>query len=436
MEEIIKTLYPMNRCLLGEGFDNALEYINHLIGVEKIEVLSGKRLGTWTVPDEWIVRDAWVKFKGKKIIDYKKNPLSLIVGSLPMKRCFVDAMELRQHLHVSEALPESTPYTFKFYDKDWGFCVPQSILQKENTEGKPLDGVEMNGQPYIPKFENALEEGMYEVFIDTEYRPGVMKIGVHTIPGKSDREILLFAHLDHPYQANDNLSAVACLIDLAGKIKCEHTVKIIFCAETIGSIAYANTQDISKVDFVIALDICGNDNTLLLQKSWNMEARINRVAHVAIQSMGETHRKGMFRNVIGSDEYFFNDPQIGIPGIMLSRFPYKEYHTSEDTPDKIDYKKIEQTGNTILKIIDIWERDFIPKREFTGPLMRSRYGIQANGKQENLSWDYFIYAMDGKRSLAELCCECSIEFDKAYDVVTKMIHDQSISRVDISESRK
>lgn len=394
MKDIIETLYPMPRYLLGAGYDNALEYIKHLIDLEVIEIPSGTQVGTWTVPNEWIVHEAWVKdSKGKKVIDIKKDPLSLIVGSIPFKGKVTDEY-LKRYWVIDEGMEKARPYLFKYYDKDWGFCVPKEQEFK----------------------------GEYEVLIDTEEKPGVMKIGVHTIKGESNREILLFAHLDHPFQANDNLSAVACLVDLATKLKSKYTIKIIFCPETIGSIAYALTQYISRVEFVVAVDICGNDNDILLQKTF-IDHNINRVAHLAISSLGEAYRKAPFRASIGSDEYVFNDPQLNIPAIMLSRHPYPEYHTSEDTPDKIKYDKIEEMQKVIIKMIDIYEKDFIPVKLFKGQLMRSKYGIQSSNSKTNLSWDYLIYSIDGKRSLAQLCCDFGLQFDQTYEIFKKLKED-------------
>jgi len=434
-KNIIETLTNMNACLLGEGYDTRLEFIKQLVDIEVIEIPSGTELGTWTVPQEWIIRDAWVKDpEGNKIADYQANPLSLVVGSIPMHG-MVSLEELRKHWHYSEEMPDATPYVFKYYTEEWGFCFPKNVLKKVNEEA--VGGIKLqDGKEFIPKTADKLKEGQYEIFIDSEFRKGNMKLGVHTIKGKSEREILLFAHLDHPFQANDNLSAVACLLDIASKIKSDKTVKIIFCPETIGSTGYALTQDLSKVDFVVAVDICGNKNSILLQKSFGKEAQINRVAHLALQSLGETYRKGEFRNTIGSDEGVFNDPLIGIPGIMFSRWPYAEYHTSEDTADKIDYDSIETMGKLILKLIEIWDKDFIPKREFKGQMMRSRYGVQTENKQLNLSWDYFIYAMDGKKYLSELCADYGINFDFALETVIKMENDKKISRVSVGKKPK
>ncbi len=263
-----------------------------------------------------------------------------------------------------------------------------------------------------------------------------MKLAIHTIPGKSKREILLFAHLDHPYQANDNLSGVACLVDLARKIKSDYTIKIVLCPETIGSIAYAHTQDISKVDFVLAIDICGNDNALMMNKTFDVENRLNKVVHCAFRSIGEGHRKAPFRGQIGSDETVFNDPLIGIPGVMLSTYPYREYHTADDTPDKINYEKITETQNVILKTIEIWEKDFIPKKLFKGPLMRSKYGVQSTSKQQNLCLDYLFYSINGKKSVAELCAEFELTFETVLEIINKLIHDGYVERIDFSKERK
>jgi len=413
MLKIIKDLYPLGIQLLGESYDKALEYIEKIlpnrelqIPLEIIEIKSGTKLEQWTVPDEWVVKDAWVKFKGEKILDYKKNPLCLVVYSAPFK----GKMTREQFLPYLNIAPEVNAYAYKysFYEKKWGFTIPHDSVYKDNHL--------------------QLEEGEYEIMIDTEFKPGVMKLGVHTIIGKSEREILLFAHLDHPYQANDNLSGVACLIDLAKKIKCEHTVKIIFCPETIGSIAYGLTQDISKVDFVIALDCIGNDNSILIQKAWDKEARINFAIHFALPDLMADYRKGEFRYLIGSDEYFFNDPKIGIPGIMLSRWPYPEYHTELDKPEIVKEEKLIEIQNLILKTIDIYEQDFIPVKNFKGPLMRSKYGVQTVSKDTNRGIDYLIYGIDGEKWLSRIAIGLGLSWNFCYDLLVKLEKDGYISR--------
>ena len=414
MKTIIEDLFKLDRQLLGSGYNSSLIYINQLIPLSVLEFQSGTKIGTWEIPEEWVVHEAWLKHNGKIILDYKKEPLSLVVGSLPFEGK-VDRKTLLTHMHYSDVQPDAFPYEYKFYEKDWGFTIPKDRVYKV------VDG----------KNEFILPDDEYEVCIKTEYKPSVMKIGVHTIQGKTDKEILLFAHLDHPWQANDNLSGVAALIDLVKHIKpyqYEHTIKLVFCPETIGSTAYALSQDTSRVDFVIALDCVGNVNKdgILLHRSFDTTSRVNNCAHLAMRQSAEGFRHAPFRSSIGSDEYAFNDPKIGIPGLMLSTHPYPEYHTSKDTPDIIDYKTIEKVQRIIINTIRYYEEDFIPVPNFKGPLHRSKFGIQHTGKGINMAWDYLIYSMDGIKPLSELCNEFGLNFEYTKELLDKL--GEEISR--------
>ena len=55
----------------------------------------------------------------------------------------------------------------------------------------------------------------YEVVIDSSLESGALTYGELTIPGKSEEQILLFAHCCHPSLANDNLSGIAVVVELA-----------------------------------------------------------------------------------------------------------------------------------------------------------------------------------------------------------------------------
>ena len=86
LKTLIETLYPMHAYLLGAGYDTRLEYLKHLINLDVIEVRSGTEFGTWTVPQEWICRDAWIKKpNGEILIDFKQEPLGLMTGSIPFQ---------------------------------------------------------------------------------------------------------------------------------------------------------------------------------------------------------------------------------------------------------------------------------------------------------------------------------------------------------------
>ena len=71
-----KKLFPINRSLSGDGNLKTLKIIKSQIPYIKIKSFpSRKKVFDWIIPDEWNVKNAFVKDKyGKKIIDFKYRP--------------------------------------------------------------------------------------------------------------------------------------------------------------------------------------------------------------------------------------------------------------------------------------------------------------------------------------------------------------------------
>lgn len=400
MLDIIKKIHKNapNRALISDDYDKALSIIKKELPEMQIhEFPTGTTYETWTVPQKWTLNSASVKFKGKEILGKKL----VYTGSLPFKGT-VDLEELKKHLNY-EKQPTKIPYTFKYYDKDWGFSTSLDAFNK-------------------------MEKGKYEVEIDAEYTDGTLKIGEYIIPG-GEKEVLIMVHLDHPYQVNDNLSGVAVAIELA-KIKCKHTIRIAFVPETIGAMAYMSL-DTSNIEFGITMDMVGNEHTILMQQTFFEADKLNKAGIMAMSefTIGKQYRTAPFRAPLGADEYIFNDPLIGIPTIFFSRYPYDEYHTTSDTIKIISEDNLKQTADIVERTIEIMETDWVPERLFRGPLFRSKYGVQQISKEENRKYDYFFYLMDGKRSVLDLCYACMLKFKEMNTLLTKLQKDGKIKPV-------
>lgn len=429
--QLVKDLYPMNRAIVSPDYDNALNYLSKLLDLDIIEIPSGTKCWTWTIPQQWSVKDAWVKCNGKKVIDFKKEPMSLMTGSTPIHKK-VKLKELQNNIHTREDKPDVIPHTHSYYWKDkpnWGFNVPFKRLKK-------FDGKE------------------YEVFIDSEYKDGTLKIGEHTIKGKTDREILIIVHLDHPFQANDGLSQVVMAVDMAHRIKrdykFDHTIKILFVPETIGSIAYCYTQDISNVDFVITADMVGNDGSIILQRDYDKNRKLNIAAWLALKEINIKAGKNAmpqmteWRAIIGADEYVFSDPLINIPAVFFTKYQpptsinpdegYPEYHTNKDTPEIVKAENIKEVQDVILRTIEIMEADWIPKRLFKGPLFRVKYDMQTPVKETNRQLDYLIYSIDGKQSVIQLANMNRLDFNET-DRILKMLKEDKLIEEVYEDSR-
>jgi aminopeptidase-like protein len=57
-----------------------------------------------------------------------------------------------------------------------------------------------------------------------------------------------------------------------------------------------------------------------------------------------------------------NGPGINVPCLSISRFPYPEYHTSDDNLDIMHEDKLQEAADVIEEIIRIYASDYLPKR--------------------------------------------------------------------------
>jgi len=188
---LIKKLYPINRSITGNGNRITLNIIRDIIPELKIlEYKSGTKVFDWKIPQEWNVKEAYVKAKNKKIIDFKKNNLHLMGYSEPINK-YATLKELKEHLFFDKNIPDAIPYKTSYYKKNWGFCVSYNFFKK-------------------------LKKIKYKVLINSEFnKKGSLSVGELLIKGKIKKEILISANICHPSLVNNELSGPAILAFLA-----------------------------------------------------------------------------------------------------------------------------------------------------------------------------------------------------------------------------
>jgi len=420
MMQLIKDLWFKRRDIVSQGFDESLEYIAKQIPLKVHKVPSGTECFTWIVPEKWEVKQAFVEDgEGKKIIDAKDHPLHVMSYSLPIDRV-VSREELLRHLHSRPGRPDAIPFEFKYYERDWGLCIQHSRLKE-------------------------LKESKYRVLIDSSFEKGSLKIGECLIKGKTDETIVLVAHLCHPCMANDDLSGVAVLVETAKellKAKPKYTYSCLFLPETIGSIAFLsqNMQLIPNLKYGIFLEMLGsNSNTLALQHSRQGNSAIDRIAKFALESSGRQFREGAFREIVGNDEMVFNGPGINIPMISLSRYPYPEYHTSDDNLGIISEEKLNEAKEAVLRVVEILEKDFVPKRKFIGPVFLSRYGLWVDWRKDfelNRNIEKIMLSLEGDKSVFEIAAELGMGFEKTLAYVEKFLEKGLVEKLEAKKAAK
>jgi aminopeptidase-like protein len=393
MMKLIKDLWFKRRDIISDGFDESLEYISKIIPLKIHKIPTGTKCWTWTVPEKWSVKEAHIEdLNSKKILDIKEHPLHVMSYSLPINKV-VSRSELLKHIYSSPKNPDAIPFEFKYYERDWGFCIQNSRLKE-------------------------LKEEKYKVFIDSKFEKGNLKIGDYTIKGRSQKTIVLVAHLCHPSMVNDDLAGVAVLVEIAKelrKIKNYYTYKILFVPETIGSIAYLsqNEKNIPQIKYGIFFEMLGNNNDLVLQLTRQGNTKVDRIARYVMKKSVSNFKEGVFRKIIGNDELVFNGPGVNIPMISISRFPYPEYHTSGDNLKIISEERLNESKRNILEILDIIDKDYVPIRKFKGPLFLSGYGLWVDyrvNRNLNQKIEQIMLMLEGDKSIFDIAEELDLEF--------------------------
>lgn len=392
--KIAKDIFPFNRSLTGAGNRKTLQYFKKIVPELKIKsIKSGTKVFDWTVPQEWEVKDAYIKnSSGDKIVDYKNSNLHLLGYSTQINKK-ISFNELDKHLFSLPELPKAIPYRTSYYKKNWGFCISHELREKLN------------------KKEN------YNVYIDSKFLNGNLNYGEILIKGKTKKEIFLSCNICHPSLGNNEISGPVVTIALAKWLKSinnYYSYRIIFIPETIGSIAYLKKNlNFLKRNVVAGYVITcvGDDNHFSLLRSKydkNLSEKAARMAflHHNIKPIEYSFLKR------GSDERQYCSPGVDLPisSIMRSKYgEYKEYHTSLDNLDFISEKGLQGSFKIISESLKILEVNKIYKYTKLCEPFLTKYNLKKSisgerklSNETNIINNLLMYS-NGKNDLIEIC---------------------------------
>ena len=418
MQKIINDLWFARRDLISDGFDGALNYISELIPLSIIEIPTGTECWTWIVPPKWSLSEGWISSGSEVVLNVSAHPLHVMSYSQSIRKR-IKKEELMAHMYTYPERPNAIPFGFSYYENNWKFCMQHNKLAEFREEN-------------------------YDVCIDAKFTDGALKVGELVIPGKNKQEIVLVAHLCHPCMANDNLSGVAVLIETALELikqsQNKFTYRFLFLPETIGSLAYLSQNEdlIPNIKYAIVIDSVGHNDVFSLQYSRQANTELDICASYVFKEETLMHREGAINEICGSDERIFNGPGVDIPSICISRskfwgrgeWPYPEYHSSDDIPDIIIIDNLIETKNIIIKMLDILNKNYVPKRNFKGPVCLSRYGLWIDWSKDrklSLSLNDIMSSLEGDKSVLEIAKEVGISFSDLFVWLDKL-HKENLLR--------
>lgn len=396
---LIERLYPICRSITGDGVRRTLDILGEHIALERHEVPTGTPVFDWTVPQEWNIRDAYIKATdGRKIVDFKQSNLHVVSYSTAV-RARMTLAELRPHLHSLPEHPEWIPYRTAYYTPSWGFCLSHRQLQ-------------------------SLGEGEYEVVIDSQHKDGALSYAECLVPGTSAEEVLVFAHTCHPSLCNDNLSGIGVAVQLAkylASAQRRYSYRFVFAPATIGSITWLsrNPALLGRIKHGLVAAVLGDPGVLHYKKSRHGDAEIDRAVHCALRDRG-TEFKILDFSPWGYDERQFGSPGVALPVGRLTRTPngcYPEYHSSADDLTLVRPEYIADSIRAYIEVISILEqnrhcRNLSPQGE---PQLGRRGLYRKTGGQQDipdreLALLWVLNQSDGSQSLLDIAERSGLAF--------------------------
>ena len=400
MHAQIKELYPLCRSITGNGVRQSLQILKRSIPLEIREVPTGTQVFDWTVPKEWNITDAYIKnAHGERIVDFNRLNLHVMSYSIPVKRK-MSLAELRPHLFSLPEQPDWVPHKTSYYKENWGFSLSHRQLQ-------------------------SMEEGEYDVCIDSSLTDGSLTYGEYVLPGTSQDEVLISTHTCHPSLCNDNLSGIAVSTALAQALadrSRRYTYRFLFIPTQIGSMTWLALHEhvVPKIKHGLVLVGLGDSGSMTYKRSRQGQAEIDRAAIQVLKDSGHPYKVVDFFP-FGYDERQYCSPGFDLPVGSLMRTPhgqFPEYHTSADNLEFVKPAALEDSFHKSLSLIEVLERNKTyvnqnPKCEpRLGPrgLYRTTGGHTGSGQIKEMPILWTLNLSDGVHSLLDIAERSNLPF--------------------------
>jgi aminopeptidase-like protein len=419
IHKFAKELWPINRSITGEGVRETLAKIKkeHLPNLNIKSVPSGTKVFDWVVPPEWHVSKAYIiSPEGNKICDFSINNLHLLGYSIPF-RGRMKLEELQKHLYSLPEKPTAIPYITSYYEQRWGFCLTQ---EKRDS----------------------LEDGEYEVVIDSKLFAGQLNYGELILPGESDQEVFLSTYICHPSMANNELSGITVTTYLAkwlSELKLRrYTYRFVFIPETIGSITYLSKNYINLKKKVVAgfnISCVGDERSYSYLPSRNGNTISDKVAKHVLKWIDPDYKSYTYLDR-GSDERQYCAPGIDLPIASILRTKYEqypEYHTSLDNLDSVVTPKGLDGGYWALrKALEIVEKNKIYKVNILCEPQMGKRGLYPTlstkkSKSEVTTMMNLLSFCDAEHSLIDIAEKINLPAWDLYELIEKLISHDLIS---------
>lgn len=394
-----------NRTLVSDYNEIFLADLSKRLPFKIHRYRTGEDHSTWLIPPKWDVIEAYLAdIKGNIIASYNDHPLFLAAYSKSYDG-EISKEELLKRVMTREGRPDDFLYqhrlalNFQLRLTDFGLSLPHNIYKN-------------------------LTDEKYYLKINTKVENGEMLVGEFGLKGKRKHVFSFLAHMCHPGQVNDGIAGVAIGLAVMEILKqrtdLQFSYEFLVMPETFGSAVYISSHEEKIEDYFgcLFIEMPGAGSVLTFNHSRNGKLYFDLLLKHVVESNYQETSEYKFHRGMGNDELNFDWPAVGVPGLAMYWSRFKEYHTSGDSPDRIEMEKLTIYLKTLMSFIDILERDYIPRFTQRVQIYQTRFNLYIDAfNQPELYHKVtdLLFMIDGEKTLFEVTRDLSISFDEAYN---------------------
>lgn len=355
MQELIRDLCSFATGVVADDNERLFARIARELPLKLFRFRSGDAFNGWEVPNNWRVERAKLFRDGVEVFDGTSHTLGVGYYS----RSFegeLDWDELRPKLVTNPDLPDAYMFhcvwQYRPWDADWRLVVPYKIFR-------------------------SFGPGRYRVELKTVHEPGHMLVAHSHRAGRSKRTIVFNSNNCHPHMANDGFAGTAVLIRLMQWLYEQDTFysyRLVIGPEHLGSVFYLRDLPREEVDDMVCgvfEEMPGTNGGLKATSTFLGGQMIDDAFADALRHYSRAHTLVPWRKGAGNDETVWEAPGYEVPFVELTRCedqfaPYREYHSSLDTPELMNEQQLDEMLTVLKKVVRTLEDNVVVHRCFDG----------------------------------------------------------------------
>jgi aminopeptidase-like protein len=238
--------------------------------------------------------------------------------------------------------------------------------------------------------------------------------------------------------ANDGFAGTAVLIRLFQWLATQDTYysyRLVIAPEHLGSVFYLKGLVADEIDNMVCgvfEEMPGTPGAIKATSTFLGGHMLDQAFANVLRHYSKAHELVPWRKGAGNDETVWEAPGYEVPFVEMTRCedqfaPFREYHSSLDTPDLMDPAQLDEMLRVLQKVVEALEQNVTVQRRFDGLICLSNpqydlymerpdpsvtKDLEADAEKWGHLLDCLFRYMDGNMTILEIAQRHDLPFDR------------------------